>query len=482
MSQETGVNKWSDPALLVKEASALLDVSGHAASVGRTAVEEAIHHAHELVSPDLYVIERLKKAGMDPDYVALFGPQIHEKLAALIFLTKYKLLDIEHSSLQSRDIDDARHDLSGYVEILFRVQAVDALGIFFDYAASQRDSHVAWLWHNVCSRCLYLMALLSECRGKVLAFLSDRPVARRMIEELILSTRPEVANALRALVEEYNRVQPTQPPQLMSEEPAPYVLLYRQFEKDMPMDEDAVGISSLLTAQDRIQQAANAGDLQTVLKWIVEGSPAASRSAFRYAMSLLPPDRYVSLLEMALKYEGMDPVRLVAAVLELGAANRTTQVQGGAPKMNRALKEVALSTNEEQVGVAMVAVHEMGTVQAVADLTEVMEKAPLLQPAQEAVHVLRDLRRLPNVTNIGNRRPELVPSLQAARQQLLELQSLMEAAVSCPSDELTMVYLERLKLLKAIPELQQLCLRDKRLGELAQQVLHELNGGTSAAQ
>jgi serine/threonine protein kinase len=39
------------------------------------------------------VIDRLKQSRVEPDYADLFGDRSHEKLAALILLAKYKLLD-----------------------------------------------------------------------------------------------------------------------------------------------------------------------------------------------------------------------------------------------------------------------------------------------------------------------------------------------------------------------------------------------------
>ncbi len=168
------------------------------------AVEDAIRQAHQLISPDVYVIERLKQSHVEPDYNNLFGDRLQEKLAALIFLTKHKLLDIEQSTLESRDVNDAKRDLTSYVEIIFNLRAVDALMIFYDFAEAQHNSRVPWLWHNVCSRCLYLMSLLAECRDKVVGFLKDRPEAAKLMRELRQTTAPEIARALQRLTKDYS--------------------------------------------------------------------------------------------------------------------------------------------------------------------------------------------------------------------------------------------------------------------------------------
>lgn len=479
MSTDPTAKTWNDPYALVKEATSQREIEHVPASPGASTVEDAIRRAHQLVSPDFYVIERLKQANMEPDYFSLFGEQIHEKLAALIFLTKHKLLDIEQSTLSSRDVGDARRDLSMYVEILFRVQAVEALGIFYDFAAAQRDSRVPWLWHNVCARCLYLMALLTDCLAKVAAFLDDRPNARRQMQELISSTKPDVATPLQQLETEYSQLIKGASTIHQPSSPAPlYVALVQQYESrattSVERDTAARGVSSLLTAQDRIQQAASAGDTTSLADWISHGSPAAMHTAFRCALAAMPVTQYIAMLEQTLEHGGLEPVRMTSVVLELGSVNRTAHPQGGMPTVNRLLQRIALSTKDEFNGVAKVAVHELGEVKALLDLQVVLEKAPLLAVAEEVMQVMRDLRHLPMVESLLNQRPELIPAFRSARRELLELQQLVESAWACQSEEMAMIYLDQLKAMKAIPELKQLAMGSDLVSDMAQQMVVEL--------
>jgi hypothetical protein len=56
----------------------------------------------------------------------------------------------------------------------------------------------------------------------------------------------------------------------------------------------------------------------------------------------------------------------------------------------------------------------------------------------------------------------------------MELQSLLESAWACPSEELAQVYLDQLKACKAIPEIRQLCMASGRVSSLAQKAMEEI--------
>jgi hypothetical protein len=464
---------WHDPSLLVREAMALFGDQDVAPQPHEAAAETAIRRAHELISPNLYVIEQLKQAGMEPDYAGLFRQQHDEKVAALVFLTKHKLLDIEQCAAQSRDTDDARRDLSTYVEVLFRLQAVDALKIFYDFAAAQRDSRVPWLWRNVIARCLYLMAIMAEARQQVIAFLEERSDARRMIDALLQTTAKEVSDILHALIQDYNTTLQSPHHAVPSSSPEPYVAMAEQYEREAPAGAMA-GFSSLLTAQDRIQQAASQGDVSSLVNWISQGSPAAMQAAFRQAMSVLSVPQYVALLETILAQPDLDPRRMTLAVLELGAVNRGSNAPGGLPAVNKVLADIALRVNQDIDAVGRLAVQELATVKAMQELQRVLGSAPDLAVAEELINLLADMRRLPLAETVVENRPLLEPALRAARRRFVELQELVDSACACSSEELAAIYLAQLKERRAVTELEQIGQLENHASRIAREYVTEL--------
>ncbi len=447
--------------------------AGAAASPAPSSQEEAIRRAHTLVSPDLYVIERLKLAGVQIDYRQTIGGNHDEKIAALSFLAKQKLFDIENSSLESRDAANARQDLSNYVEVLFHLKAVHALGAFYDFAATRRESRVPWLWHNVCARCLYLMALMPECREDVLSFLNDHPDAVERLSTLVEATKTSIATALQGMHKEFHHLQDIGA-NLQSATPAPqYLTIIHRYEQAGP-DEQATGISSLLAAQDRIQQAIDAGDLPSVKQWITEGSQAALQSVFHYAIKVMSTEQYIMLLEDTIRSGALDPVRLNALVAELGNVNRLAGPRG-TQEVNRFLCQFAAQAeNELHTSMARLAVVQLATVSALSELNTIMQHAVLLSVAEEALLQLRDLRRLPTADVVMKYRPELQATHKTAHEFLRELQHLSEAVRTCPSEDLAELYLTRLKSLKALPELQALARGDNQYSELARMMVADL--------
>ncbi len=480
MVSPSNAGQWADPQALMQAALSFRDAEAPGESADST-LDEAIRSAHQLVSPDLYVIERLKQAGMAIDYAGLFGVQLQEKIAALVFLTKHKLLDIEFGTLQSRDLDDARKDLSAYVEILFHLKAVAALGIFFDFAIAQHNSRVPWLWQNVSSRCLYLMAMLPECREEVYRFLDERPQACKILETLCEAIRPELARNLLGLLRDYKQ----QPLDFRHEDTDSvdigqplYVTLYHQYASQSPpgvtCDSAGVGLSSLLSAQDRVQQAASSGDIPALVDWISHGSADAMKSALQQAVSLMPTLQYVEMLDRATESTQAEPVRLTVVVLELGKVNRMLKAQGGVPQINQTLTRLALTNAPDCVGVAKIAVRELASVRSFPDLHKILEHAPMMPVAEEVIFTLRDLRHLAVSNSLLVARPVLQQAYQSARRDLMELHELADAASACQSEEMARIYLEQLKARHAMPELRQLILAQSHVSTLAAQILDEM--------
>lgn len=491
-----------DPSVIIREAHQLHGAALPTSSTtDQQSFGELIRHAHALVSPDFYVIEHLKKSGIEPNYFDLFKNAFDEKIAATIFLTRQKLLDIEHSAQEALEIADARNDLSTFVEVLFRLKAVEALGIFFDFAEEQQESRVPWLWQNVRTRSLYLMALLPDCRDKVIRFLLKRETAVTRLQELVTTTKPETAPVFKKLLADFDAwVQQHAPkpkasqqpgagmtagmpggtaiPAMLAaglppEEPAAYVQIYQKYENAVPAGQ-AYGIASLLSAEDRIMQALEAGDLDGLMKWIAEGSPAAMRSAFNRAKHYLAPDQYITLLENTLTRPGIDPVRSAATLLELGNVNRTTHLKGGTPRINNRLISLAMTTDDDDLAPAFMAIDELRSVGAAVELTTLIEKAPLQEVAEEGIKALRDLRRLTTMESILVNRPALRPAYEKAHESIMELHSIMDAAISCPSRDLTCMYVDRLRDMGALPEMEQLAKSGSYAGEYALSLLEKM--------
>ena len=237
--------------------------------------EEVILRAHQFISADLYAIERLQKSGIEPSYAALFGPQAQSNIAALTLLTRQKLLDIHHGAIPSRDLQDARQDLANYVKILFHLKATDALGVFYDLAVKYMRMGASGMWPNVRTRSLVLMGALTGSDRSVLIFVHQRPEALAASGKTLTGAHnPELATPAKKLLSAYRVFQqsPRVHDQLLP--PPQYLLLYQQYARELAED-DAIGISTWLTAKDRIEQVVMAGDFPSMLQWITEGSADA---------------------------------------------------------------------------------------------------------------------------------------------------------------------------------------------------------------
>jgi len=297
---------------------------------------------------------------------------------------------------------------------------------------------------------------------------------------LLQTTTQEISDILRALIQDYNRT--LQSPNHIAPRnmPEPYVGLAEQYEREAPAGAMA-GFSSLLTAQDRIQQAASEGDISSLVNWISQGSPAAMQSAFRQAMSVLSTPQYLALLENILHQPNLDPRRMTLAVMELGAVNRGVNTPGGLPAVNKILAEIALSVNRDINAVGRLAVRELADVKAMQELQRVLESTEDMEVAGELIDLLADMHRLPLAETVVQHRPLLEPALRAARRRYIELQELVDAACACSSEELAAIYLQQLKDRRAVTELEQIGQLENHASRIAREFLNELRPGNTRA-
>jgi len=411
---------------------------------GATATEELFRRAYARFAADLDALDRA--AGDASAILGQFGAGVHEKLAALLFIARHTLRELADPP-RTVDIEFARRDMSLYVELLARVGASEGLGALYDFAVGQQHAASPGFWPSVCRHLLTLMAHTPEGRVVLPGFLAARPAAQAHLRELIAAS-PD-AELLRNLLAEAG-----QDGRVKMPEPAKYLLIYRQYGDSEPCDGREC-LCTLLTARHHIERAFTMGDLPAIKRWFAEGSCGAAREVLRLGEAGLPVRRRARLLEEFLNMTDCDCVRRAAAVLELGTLNLGERPEGGQAEINRALVECAMSEDDACAGVARAAVRELITVHNSDALLFVASRAPLLVVAEEAVTALKDMRRLRLVEPLLRARPELTRAYRAAHQQLVEIQNLVEAVWSAPADQ-TDIYLERLKQLKADPELDRL--------------------------
>ncbi len=461
-----------DPEYLIPAALTLLDNGIPTLASSTNEVEASLCRAYHLLAADLSTLDRLRQAGAAVSYPDLFAAQRHEKTAALLYLMRHQLLDTAPSEADAREILDARRDLSAFIEALYRLEAFDAFATLFDFAAAQPRDAGNQFWAKVCFRALHLMALLTEAQPRLLLFLKDRPEARRSVEMLMSSPDAGLAEAFRAVGDAYKQarqsgvldVTPTAPP---------YLVLYQMYDQG-PRTAGAAGLAALLPAQERIRRAAAAGDSDTLLAWLLTGSDPAVSATLDAARNAFPALQYANLLERLIDTPEAHPVRQTAAVLDISDINRTMNPDGGELALNGLLIKIALTDAPQRAGVARVAVRELGTIGAFNEALRIVEEAPIIEAAEEAIVVLRNLRRLPLAETPVRRRPLLQQAYQTARTQLQQIESLTEQAWSCSSEEMAAVYMDRLKALNARPELERLSQRNNRVSELAKRTLSEL--------
>ena len=469
MSIGAKLDPQDDPVILARQARALL---GTDKERPRTALEVDIRRAFKLVWPDFVKIEELRRKNGNPPYADILGAQIHDKVAAITFLAKHKLLDVTCGPTQALDIADARADLSIFIDILAQLNAIEALGILYDFSYEQGQARPAEFWSKACTYYLHLIAKVTNARPRAIRFLKDRPHARRQVEGLIASADAGIAAAFRALGEDYVRARkeadPPAPPA-----PPTYVGLFLLYNGQLP-DESLLGLSSLLAAEERIRKAVNAGDLPKVIDWIAQGSANAVRLAFTVPCEILPTSGYVALLEKLLLRTELPVETLSAGIVELGEANRALQPDGGAEQINNILAGFAITHLDRLRGAAKLAVRELRGANAFNHVLTVMERTSIIEVAEEGLRMMCEMRRLTMVENVVHRRPVLSLSYQQAYKYMQTVQELVSAAWGCTSEATARVYLERLKELNAVPELEQLGKKHKHISDLANRTLTEL--------
>ncbi len=252
------------------------------------------------------------------------------------------------------------------------------------------------------------------------------------------------------------------------------MLLYQQYERELAED-DAVGISSWLTARDRIEQVVMAGDFPSMLQWITEGSPAALRETLRFARALLSPTQYIDLLERVLIMRIWPGSAGSISCWNWAASTARPTCRTAMPTLNRILARAAISADENALDVAKAAVQGLASVNANKALLEIVEEAPCLPVAEMAIEALRELRHVHQIKDIVEKRPELRPALQAAQRYITELQELVSAASESLNDEITLLYLRQLQERHAVQEFRDLARRSNHTGELALSVLKEID-------
>ncbi len=446
----TAVKKnTQDPDQLASEARILLGASDEAITEP-TEIEIALRHAFKRVAADLDVIERASMLGQEIDYAGVLGAQIHEKIADIIYLAKYKLQDMAHCPGESLDIEFARRDVALSAEILFRLGAADGLGILYDLSANTGHlaPETAKFWQVVARRTLLLLTLVNNNRQTAAYFLAARPPAQAVVENLIATNQPPTSTQLQTVLQHSRQLTGAPDP---GEVPA-YVKIYQHLDADLGY-EGAYGVCSLINAEHRLHKALDEDDLASLVKWFLEGSRVAVGEFLRYARTKLPPHRYTELLGMCFVPRRADSRRLAAVVVELGELNRARHPEGGDANVNELLVETTMTTQKNRVGVARLAVRELTTVGNHQAILYIAEKAPLLPVAEEAIMALMRLRRLFTAEPTVEARPELLKAFRTAHKQLVEIQNLVDAIWSTDSEELIAEYIARLQALDAQQEL-----------------------------
>lgn len=472
MSEQIGIHApVDDPDYLVTRANALLSPGGTgAAPAPALTLDEAMRQAYDLISADYYLIDRLKQARVEPDYPNLITAQVSEKIAAFTFLAQRKLLALAAGAGGSDN-----RELAVYVEILFRLKAVDALILLYDFAALRlSDENTAAYWHNVTSRCLYLMALLAEARPRVLAFLTERAEARLAVEELAASPKPEIAAPLRALLQaSRDEASPVSAPA-----PAPayltiYNRLYARVDGNLSARQEALE----LEVMEQVRTALENDAVVEIAETLAHGSEAEATIAFDALTTFASGELLIDVLEEVLNSIGVDPVRLAACILALGKLNRASNIRGGMLRINRLLHATARTVMEDCVGVARLAVRELAAMDAVIDIERLLEEATFLPVGEEAIVALKNARVLSTSIGFLEDRPDLRPAFLAARAELLEVRNLMEAAYAAATEDITLNYLKRLQEMNALPELRKLSQGNSKVSQLSQRILRQIEEG-----
>jgi hypothetical protein len=453
--------------LLPASVSALADQAhrlrrADAESVYPSTVEMALHKAFRRVEDDLQVIARQTAAGGTIDYPALLGAEADEKLAAYLLLCKYTLIDLAHLSREVLDIEYSHRNLAVFAEIFFRTGAVDALIHLFLFAQDnlRRPTLFPRIWQNVSAHCMMLLTMMEEQRARVAHFFATTPTAFEQLEQLISFRNPEGISRLVHDCLDLRR-HPMPAP-----EPPPYLKLFTLADPDLPM-KSVLGQCSSVSAHKRILQAFSDADMPAVLRWFLDGSAPAAGEVLCQARKRLPPKLLVSFLAAFFTPEHMpSEVRRAALVLELCALNVAERPATGMGEINRLLFETAMTPDETQLQVAVLAVRALFRVKNIDALLVIAEQAPLLRLAEEALYCIKDLRQLPAIEKVVIASPRLRPAFFHAQQELQEINWLMENVWTCDNDAILETYLARLTALNARDELDKIAKLVEKKGTL----------------
>lgn len=442
---------------LAREARALLGWADDELLTETSVIEAPLRAAHARVVPELGAIERAQRTNAPLDYGKLFESHYHEKIAAILLLLRYTLLDLEHEQPELLDYEFSHRDAILYVEILYRTGAAEGLGFLYDFAVEQ-SAHLtgeqASYWQNIALHSLLFLALLPAARAVVIPFMLDRPTVPNHYKQLAATTQASVTDQIKSLFAECRHALASGTRPTPSPAP-PYLRIFHQQDPGVPYD-DSIGLCSVITAESRIRCMLHAGDYQGAMRWLIYGSTEAAAALLRHAREVMPPRTLARMLEEVLSMDGTPLVRQAAIVLEMGELNRKERPQGGDAEINRVLFEAVMTDNPERLPVARLAAHELGTVMNQPGLLILAEEAPQLAAAGAAIDALKAMRRLLVAEPLLKRRPELKPYYKNAHDELIEVQNLLDAVWSTPDGAMVEESITRLITLKAWPELQKI--------------------------
>jgi hypothetical protein len=455
---------------LVASATALLTSHTAPGLTVNTPALDAFRRAYQLIAADLTAAAASPPGARN--YEAFSGFQADEKLAALTVVIRHTLWDLSFSPPPILEVTLAQQELAAALDILYHAQVADAFNALFDAATKHLEGPRGPFWHQVCVRCLGALARLPDGRAHCLVFLRDRPGARREVELMIGSADPNVAGLFRALGEAYVQARRDGTLDLLTLAPSPYALAYIQYDGgDLP--EELAGATLQQRALLGVNRAARAQDVPALTRWFTEGSATAAGLTILAVREAWPISQYEPLLESLLAQPTLEPARRTLAILEVGRLNRAARPQGGEPHLNDILVAQTATDNGALAEIGRLAVRELGAVGAINNLLAVAEFAPIIEIAEEPLIALRDLRQLGQADSLVRRRSLLQPAYSRAQQYLQEVQSLTDAAWACQAGDMAEIYINRLRALKAIPELERLTSR-AGVKELAQQTLSEM--------
>jgi len=426
------------------------------------ATEKALRKAYRCVEDDLRYLAQQTAAGAPIDYPALLGGDRDEKLAAMLLLAKYTLLDMTHLSREVLDCEYTHRNLAVLAEILFRTDAADALMRLFLFAQEniRRPTLHPRLWQNVSSHCLMLLTMMERQHARVVDFFADNKMAFEQLEQLVSFTHPAMIDRLLEDCQLRRRrgASPLDTPD--------YIRLYEQSCPDVPV-KGVLGLCAFVGAQRLITKAFDDADMAEVIHWFHSGSALAAGEVLEQARTKLSAKMRVSFLASLIEQEQAPSDERVAAVIcELCQINLAERPENGIGEVNRLLFETAMTEDEARLKLALLAVRALFCVKNADTMLVLAEQAPLLRIAEEALYCMKDYRRLPAIEPVVRCRPELRNAYFRAQQELQEVNWLMENVWTCEDDVLAQSYIDRLMALNAREEMEKIAKLAERKGHI----------------